>query len=92
MTLPDHIRISIDAVGGLDTEAGQEMMRLLAEREGLELVPVQSAIPAPAQETIEAPPTDEHADTILGPELEAMFQRVVVQDTASVPKEDPPGE
>lgn len=38
--LPLHVQISINAVGGPDTDQGQEMAKILCAREGLTGVPM----------------------------------------------------
>lgn len=73
--LAQYIAISVEAVGGLESEAGKEMQRLLLEREGVDIPQQQLAPPKP-----EAPAVEKVDDSILGGELESMFSRVFVTD------------
>lgn len=80
------VRISVDAVGGPDSEAGKEMYRLLMDRvkQEQETKEHENAPPLPK-------PEEEKQDDILGPDLEAIFQHVFRAPVPSAaPAEEPP--
>lgn len=78
--LAQYIAISVDAVGGPESEAGKEMMHLLLTRDGAEVPDQpQQKLAAPTSET---PAVEKVSDSILGTDLESMFSRVFVTDKA----------
>jgi hypothetical protein len=70
--IAEYIQISVDAVGGTDSDAGQEMLRLLLARENGEQSTEQLAEPVNPEVL---PPAKE--DSLFSPELESMFSDYV---------------
>jgi len=66
------VRISVDAVGGPESESGKEMYRLLMER-----IELDRKAKAPENDLpLPKPEEKKKEDDILGPALEDIFQHV----------------
>lgn len=70
--IPAYIRISVNAVGGPDTEAGKEMHRLLMDRAGVSQMPTPIAAPKAA---VAAPAAS--GDALMPGNLESIFSDVL---------------
>lgn len=70
--MPAYIRVSVNAVGGPDTEAGKEMRRLLMDRAGVADAPTPVAAPKAA---IAAPAAS--GDALMPGNLESIFADVL---------------
>lgn len=68
MDTPEHIEISVAAVGGIESDAGQEMYQILTERYDDKSKVITERI----VEQIE-----HKEESVLGAELEGMFAKAV---------------
>lgn len=73
--LPEYVAISIEAVGGIDTDEGQEMLRLLMTKEDKPLPSYEKAAPVEIIEAQKQLPSSEQ--NIMGEELEGMFSKIL---------------
>lgn len=77
VNIPKHIAISVEAVGGIDSDAGKEILRLLLERE--ENKPAIATKQDQPKALPALPKSKTQTDALLPENLETMFQKIIAE-------------